>query len=134
MKFTHALNVSTAEKLEMVDITATIKKHLLSLGEISGICLVYTPHTTAGITINENADPNVKSDILEFIKQRVPHEAYFSHREGNSPAHIMSSLISPSETFIIEKGRLVLGTWQGIFFCEFDGPRQRKVYIRVVSD
>jgi secondary thiamine-phosphate synthase enzyme len=94
--------------------------------------LIFTPHTTAGVTINENADPAVRHDIGEFFKRRLPHQDYFRHSEGNSPAHILSSLISASETLIIENGELTLGVWQGIFFCEFDGPRQRRVLLKII--
>jgi len=94
--------------------------------------VVYVPHTTAGVTINENADPAVRQDIGEFFKRRLPRQDYFRHSEGNSPAHILSSLIAASETLIVENGELLLGAWQGIFFCEFDGPRQRRVHLKII--
>jgi len=119
--------------MELKDISAPVNKFVEETGIQRGIVLVYTPHTTAGITINENADPSVKSDMIRFFEEMVPNKSWFRHMEGNSPAHIMSSLISPSQSFILDHGRLVLGTWQGIFFCEFDGPRSRKVYIKVLS-
>jgi secondary thiamine-phosphate synthase enzyme len=92
------------------------------------------PHTTAGVTINESADPSVKSDILMVLNQMVPWEANYRHLEGNSPAHVKSTLVGPSELIAIEKGRLVLGTWQGVFFCEFDGPRIRKMHVRIIEE
>lgn len=127
------IHVSTASHLEMVDITARISEIVRSSGVDSGLCHVFAAHTTAGITVNENADPDVRSDILKAIGKVVPSNIKYDHSEGNSPAHIMASLIGPSETIIIETGRLVLGTWQGIYFCEFDGPRARKVYVRVME-
>lgn len=127
------LDVTTRHRVEFCDITRQIKTYLSQHGDRDGILLVYTPHTTAGITVNENADPAVKTDMLEFLRKKVPQEPYFRHMEGNSPAHILSSLIAASETFIVENGDLVLGTWQGVFFCEFDGPRRRKVYLKMIG-
>ena len=120
--------------MEFKDITGYVEEFVNESGCKSGIVLVYTPHTTAGITINENADPAVKSDMIRFFSEMVPDKSYFSHMEGNSRSHILSSLISPSQTFILNKGRLLLGTWQGIFFCEFDGPRSRKVFVKILSE
>lgn len=127
------LGIDTHHSIEFLDITPEIKRFLSDKKISEGILIVYTPHTTAGITINENADPSVRMDIKEFIKRKIPHEGYFQHAEGNSPSHIMSSLFSASETLIIDRGNLKLGTWQGIFFCEFDGPRHRKVYLKVIE-
>lgn len=104
-----------------------------SSGIRNGLCLIYVPHTTAAVTINENADPSVKRDIISTLKKIVPDSLPYSHLEGNSPAHIKASLVGPSTSIIIENGELALGTWQGIFFCEFDGPRRRKVYMRALS-
>ncbi len=128
-----SIDVQTGTHLEFVDITGAVKDFVGCSGVNDGICLVYTPHTTAGITINENADPAVTADMSAFLKKKYPHESYFTHMEGNTPSHIMSSLFSASETLIIQNGRLLLGRWQGIYFCEFDGPRNRKVYLKVVS-
>lgn len=128
-----SLEVNTKQYIEFIDITHEVRDYVREKGVKSGILLVYTPHTTAGITINENADPSVRSDIEEFIKKRIPHEKYFKHMEGNSPSHIMSSLFSASETLIVDNGELVLGTWQGIFFCEFDGPRTRRVFLKILQ-
>jgi secondary thiamine-phosphate synthase enzyme len=102
-------------------------------GVRQGLCMVYVPHTTAGVTINESADPSVRADLLMVLNQMVPWKADYRHLEGNSPAHIKSSLVGTSQTVAIENGTLVLGTWQGIFFCEFDGPRQRSVHLRIME-
>ena len=128
------IHLRTEKHNDFYDITSEIESQVSDSGVRDGILLVFTPHTTAGITINENADPSVRSDIREFISRNIPHQSYFKHLEGNSPSHIMSSLFSVSETIIIQDGQLVLGTWQGIFFCEFDGPRNRKVYVKIIGD
>lgn len=127
-------NVKTSSNIQMIDITPEVRQYVKESGVHDGIVLVYTPHTTSGITINENADPAVAHDITTFIQQKIPHEPYFRHMEGNSPSHIMSSYFSASETLIIAGSQLVLGTWQGIYFCEFDGPRTRKVHLKVMSN
>lgn len=124
------LNIGSAAKTEMIDITPEVQKAVSSEGIDEGLCMVYVPHTTAAITINESADPAVKQDILMGLGKVIPRDAGYRHREGNSPAHIKSSLIGVSQLIGIEKGRLLLGTWQGIFFCEFDGPRKRKVFLK----
>ncbi len=126
--------ISTVASMELKDISGLVKKYVGESDIGNGIVLVYTPHTTAGITINENADPSVKSDMIKFLSEMVPDKSYFRHMEGNSSSHILSSLISPSQSFILDNGRLILGTWQGIFFCEFDGPRSRKVYVKILSE
>ena len=126
--------LETHSRFEMIDITATVQKAVRDEGIKTGICLVYTPHTTAAITINENADPDVSRDILAALERVVPLSANYRHVEGNSAAHVKSSLVGASELVIIENGRLVLGTWQSIFFCEFDGPRTRKFIIKVLSN
>lgn len=128
------LKVSTPEREVLVDITGNVKD-VVAESEISeGVCRIFVPHTTAGITINENADPAVKKDIIAHLKEIIPQKSSFSHREGNSDAHIKSSLTGPSLDVLIHKGRLVLGTWQGIMFAEYDGPRSRKVYIQVQGE
>ncbi len=126
------LNIKTSLKTEFVDITAKVQEALAATGLTEGLCMLYVPHTTAAITINESADPSVKSDILMVLNRMVPWEAEYRHGEGNSPAHIKSTLVGASELIAVEKGRLVLGTWQGVFFCEFDGPRTRRVLVKVV--
>lgn len=117
----------------MIDITDDISKILKSKGVRDGICLIYSPHTTAGVTINEGADPSVRKDILNQLNEIIPFNKRYYHSEGNSDAHIKTSLIGVSELVIIEEGRLCLGTWQTIYFCEFDGPRNRKVYVKLIT-
>jgi len=127
-------SVSTSQRMELVDITERISAAISAGGSNagSGICYVYNPHTTAGLTINEGADPAVRDDIISVLKQVIPRDYPYKHLEGNSPAHIMASLMGSSVSVFIEKGRLRLGTWQKIYFCEFDGPRTRKVLWRMV--
>ena len=125
--------VKTSGRTQFVDISGEISGIVRKSGVKSGVCYVYVPHTTAAVTINENADPSVPSDILMEFNKRIPFEDGYTHMEGNSAAHIKSSIIGCSETVLIEGGSLVLGTWQGIFFCEFDGPRSRKVFCKVVE-
>ena len=127
------VSVQTHSHFEMIDITAAVQKMVREEKIESGIGLVYTPHTTAAITINENADPDVPRDILAALDRAVPLSAGYRHSEGNSAAHVKSSLVGASEMVMIENGRLVLGTWQSIFFCEFDGPRTRKVIVKMVT-
>ena len=117
----------------MVDITGNIASIVGEEGIRSGICHVFVPHTTAGVTINENADPDVPRDILTTLSRLVPANGSYRHAEGNSDAHVKASLMGSSVTVIVENGELVLGMWQSIFFCEFDGPRTRKVYVKAVN-
>lgn len=124
------LVVSTSATMQFSDITAQLQKAVTASTIVDGVCHVYNPHTTAGLTINEGADPDVQADILAALQKIVPHIRY-QHGEGNSPAHVMASLVGSSVTVFIENGRLQLGTWQKIFFCEFDGPRSRKVLWRL---
>lgn len=126
------LSIKTHGQTEMIDATATVQQQVTDSGMQSGLCLVFVPHTTAAVTINESADPAVPEDILMVLNQIVPWKAGYRHKEGNSPAHLKSSIIGASETIAVESGRLVLGTWQGIFFCEFDGPRTRKLDVRLI--
>jgi secondary thiamine-phosphate synthase enzyme len=128
------LSVKTRERTELVDVTSEINQLVKKSGIEQGLCMVFVPHTTAGVTINESADPSVKSDMLMVLNQIVPWKADYRHLEGNSPAHVKSTLVGPSELIAIEKGRLVLGTWQGVFFCEFDGPRNRKMHVRIIEE
>ena len=123
------IKVSTSDRNELVDITDQVQKSVTSLGVSEGVVTVFTPHTTAGITINENADPDVTRDIIYGLKKMVPTSGYY-HSEGNSDSHIKSSMIGASEQIIVSNGSLQLGTWQGIYFCEFDGPRLREVWIQ----
>ncbi|MEE8400476.1 MAG: secondary thiamine-phosphate synthase enzyme YjbQ [Desulfobacterales bacterium] len=123
------ITVKSKSRTEFIDITRDIQRTVESSGPQQGHCLVYIPHTTAAVTINENADPSVPRDILMILNKVIPWEADYRHGEGNSPAHVKSTLVGATEWIPIEEGQLVLGTWQGIFFCEFDGPRTRKVHV-----
>lgn len=116
------------------DITSMVNDAIQTTHTSSGICVIYTPHTTAAITINENADPDVQSDLIYALNKTYPDRPEFKHMEGNSAAHLKSSTIGCSETVIIDKGELLLGTWQGIYFCEFDGPRTRKFYVKIIKN
>lgn len=126
-------SVKTSKTTEMIDMTDQVRDQVGRSGVRNGLVVVYVPHTTAGVTINEGSDPSVKADILETINEIVPWDKVYGHAEGNSPAHIKSSLIGPSVTIILEDGQLRLGQWQSIFFCEFDGPRHRRVLVKVWS-
>ena len=125
--------VKTGSRTEFVDITDHVAKAVGQSKVQDGLCTVFVPHTTAGVTINENADPDVRSDMLSHLAKLVPNDPQFAHAEGNSDAHIKASLMGFSQTVIIEKGSLILGTWQGIYFCEFDGPRNRNVYVKTIG-
>ena len=124
------ISVKTGSRIDMQDITPSVQKEVSKAGTTDGICTIYVPHTTAGITINEGADPAVCQDIIKKLNEMVPPNAGYRHMEGNADSHIKASLIGSSVSVIVENGRLVLGTWQKIFFCEFDGPRSRRVYIK----
>ena len=126
------ISVKTHERTELIDVTSEIARLVEKAGIDQGLCLVYVPHTTAAVTINESADPSVKSDMLKVLNQIIPWEANYRHLEGNSAAHIKTTLVGSSELIAIENRKLVLGTWQGIFFCEFDGPRSRKLHVRIL--
>ena len=128
------INVRTNSQTEMIDITDLVQTVISEKKIKSGICVVFTPHTTAAVTINENADPDVPHDIINALEKTLPQSVQYRHSEGNSPAHVKSSLVGVSELVLVENGRLVLGTWQAIFFCEFDGPRQRKVIVKFIPD
>ncbi len=128
------LTVTSRSRDEFIDVTEKVQQVVASAGIIeNGYCMLFVPHTTAGITINESADPSVKTDILTTLNALVPWEAGYRHLEGNSAAHVKSSLVGISQLVAIAHNRLVLGTWQGIFFCEFDGPRSRKVHVHLFS-
>lgn len=131
MLFNFQLN-TPAEGL--VDITSEVTEAIVESGVNEGICVVFCPHTTAAITINENADPDVKTDFISGMDSSFPDLSTFRHAEGNSDAHIKSSTVGASETIIVAGGRPLLGTWQGIYFCEFDGPRKRKFYVKVMGE
>lgn len=127
------LTVRTHSRTEFLDLTRQIQAALQESGVREGLCHLFVPHTTAALTINENADPSVKADILMVLNQIISDHEPYRHLEGNSPAHIKSSLFGPQLTLIINEGRLVLGTWQGIYFCEFDGPRTRRLHLKIVA-
>lgn len=127
------ISVKTSGRSELIDITAQVSAFVKESNLLDGFVVIFVPHTTAGVTINENADPSVKADILMELDKVIPQNDNYAHLEGNSAAHIKSSLMGPSLTVIVENGDLVLGTWQGIFFCEFDGPRRRKCLVKAVS-
>lgn len=127
------ITLKTGKQTEMIDVTDRVQQQVTD-GKIErGLCVVFVPHTTAAVTINESADPAVRQDILMVLNKIVPWKEDYRHLEGNSPAHLKTSLIGSSEIIAVEEGRLVLGTWQGIFFCEFDGPRTRKLDVRLIS-
>jgi secondary thiamine-phosphate synthase enzyme len=128
------LSVRTTSRTEFVDLTSQVQKVVRQSGIAEGLCHIFVPHTTAGVTINENADPGVKADILMVLNKLISDKESYRHLEGNSPAHIKASLMGPHLTVLISRGRLVLGTWQGIFFCEFDGPRMRNAHLKIVAD
>jgi secondary thiamine-phosphate synthase enzyme len=128
------LEINTRSAAELVDITAEVQRAVREKGVQSGVCHVFVPHTTAGLTLNENWDPDVRADILMELDKIVPWRDNYRHAEGNAAAHIKASLMGASQTILIEDGRLVLGTWQGIFLAEFDGPRRRRVLVKLVSD
>jgi len=124
------ITIRTTSQTEMIDITGYVRDAVKRLTISDGICYVYVPHTTAAVTINENADPSVQRDITMALKTIVADDLPYRHGEGNAPAHIRASLVGSSASVFVESGRLALGTWQGIFFCEFDGPRNRRVYVQ----
>jgi len=125
------LTVRTGEPCQMVDITGEVRRLIRECDTGSGVCHLFVPHTTAGITINENADPAVRKDILAVLDRLVPVEGPYEHGEGNSHAHVKATLAGSSVSVLVEAGQPVLGTWQGIYLCEFDGPRSRNVILRV---
>ncbi len=128
------IDIKTSQRIEMVDITHRIEKIISKEGTENGICYLSVPHTTAGITINENADPTVSSDMTSKLTKLVPAGEDYAHSEGNSDSHIKSSIIGSTLTLIIDSGKLALGTWQGLYFYEFDGPRNRNLYVKVIKD
>jgi secondary thiamine-phosphate synthase enzyme len=126
------INVRSKSRNEFIDITEMVQDVVKEAGITKGICYLYVPHTTAGITINEGADPSVQRDIINALSRLVPHEMNYFHREGNADAHIKTTLVGSSLNVIVEEGKLLLGTWQSIFFCEFDGPRHRRIAIKFI--
>jgi secondary thiamine-phosphate synthase enzyme len=128
------LSVRTNQRNEMIDVTDRIIRLVRSNSMLDGLAVVYVPHTTAAVTINENADPDVRHDMLKKLEAMIPKdEAYYLHVEGNSDSHVKTSLVGNTVTVLIDRGRLVLGRWQGIYFCEFDGPREREMHVKLVK-
>lgn len=130
---TGTLAVNSSKKIEFIDITAQINQAIAACGCQTGICYLYNPHTTAAVTINEGADPAVQDDLIAALKRMVPEQGHYKHLEGNSPAHVMTAMVGSSAIVFIDKGTAQLGTWQRIFFCEFDGPRHRKLHWRLAE-
>jgi secondary thiamine-phosphate synthase enzyme len=128
------LEIKTRAKTELVDVTPEIKELLRKTSINNGVCHLFVMHTTAGITVNEGADPAVQRDMNSFFSKLVPNDPYFTHAEGNSDAHIKSSMVGISLTLLVEGGRPLLGTWQSVYLCEFDGPRPRKIAVKIVPD
>ncbi len=133
MEKLYSIEIKTNKRMEMVDVTGTVREIVRKAGVRNGICVLYVPHTTAAVTLNENADPSVRRDISRTLAKLVPAGAGYEHLEGNADSHIKATMVGPSETLIITNGDILLGTWQGIFFCEFDGPRRRKMFIKIVE-
>ena len=130
----HKLNIRTNSRVEFQEVTPRIRNIVGESGVRDGVCYLFVPHTTAGITVNEHADPSVVEDIISQLESVVPQNRSYRHLEGNAPAHIKASLVGDSETLFIEDGKIVLGTWQGVFFCEFDGPRNRTLLVKIMPD
>ena len=129
----HIIEIRTRAKEEFVDLTTELDRIVTASGVANGVCVVAVPHTTAGVTVNENADPDVRADLLMTLRRIVPDTLPYAHAEGNSPAHVKAALVGSSVSLIVDGGRLRLGTWQGVFFCEFDGPRTRNVWIQITG-
>lgn len=127
------INVRSRHRTEFIDITGQVEEELREAGIKSGVCYIYVPHTTAGVTINEGADPSVQRDIQYMLSKLIPRDENYHHMEGNADAHIKSTLVGASQYVLVDEGKLVLGTWQAIYFCEFDGPRHRRVALRFIS-
>jgi secondary thiamine-phosphate synthase enzyme len=128
------VEVKTARRTQLVDVTDRVRRTVESAGVLSGICYVYVPHTTAGMMINEHFDPDVATDLEGVFEKLVPRAGLYKHSEGNSDSHAKAALTGTSAMIFVEQGKLMLGRWQGVFFCEFDGPRERKIWVKVVGD
>lgn len=128
------ISLKTNSRVDLIDITDKVQSAVAKSKTKEGVCFIFCPHTTAGLTINENADPSVRRDIINMLNKVVPEGAAYTHSEGNADSHIKSSLFGSSLTIFVEGGRLALGTWQGIYFCEGDGPRSREVWIKMIAD
>ena len=128
------LRVKTSRRTQLVDVTQEIEQAVAKSGAKEGICYVYVPHTTAAVMINEHADPDVASDLEGLFDRLVPHKGPYQHAEGNTDSHAKAVMVGASQVIFIDRGKLALGTWQGVFFCEFDGPRDRKMWVKVTAD
>lgn len=128
----NTIKVQTSGQREILDITQSVTRVVKEVGVMKGVCHLFVPHTTAGILINENTDPNVRLDMLQALERAVPSTGEYRHAEGNSPAHLLASLVGTSQMVFVENGKLVLGAWQAVYLCEFDGPRQRTVLLKVL--
>jgi secondary thiamine-phosphate synthase enzyme len=128
------INLKTSRRVELLDITAEVQQAVVKSKVDNGVCFVFCPHTTAGLTINENADPAVKDDMLNTLNRLIPQKAGYTHSEGNSDSHVKSSLFGPDLSILVENGALILGQWQAVYFCESDGPRLREVWVKIVRE
>jgi len=128
------IEVKSRARTELIDITADVTELVRKANVNNGVCYLFVLHTTAGITVNEGADPAVQRDMNTFLTRLVPNDPYFTHSEGNSDAHIKSTLVGTSQLLLIDNGKLLLGTWQSVYFCEFDGPRQRRIAVKITAD
>src|ERR1700732_1915485 len=128
------LRVKTGRRTQLLDVTTAVERVVGESGVASGVCYLYVPHTTAGVTINEHADPDVASDLEGVFDRLVPHSGPYRHAEGNTDSHAKTVIVGTSQVIFVEKGKLALGTWQGVFLCEFDGPRERKIWVKVSAD
>ena len=127
------VRVKTDRRTQLVDVTLQVQRIVADSGVASGVCYIYVPHTTAGVTINEHADPDVATDLEGLFDRLVPHKGPYRHSEGNSDSHAKAVFAGASQTIFVESGKLALGTWQGVFFCEFDGPRERKMWVKIIA-
>jgi secondary thiamine-phosphate synthase enzyme len=134
LKKIQTFQIRTSGRTDFINITQLVQEAVRKAGVENGICILFVPHTTAAVTINENADPSVAQDMIMALNKIVPFQDQYRHMEGNSPAHVKASLVGCSQVVIVQSGKLVLGTWQGVFFCEFDGPRNREVHVKVISE
>jgi len=130
----YVVDVQTRSRVEFADVTEVVRKHVAESGAQSGVCHLYTPHTSAALLIQENDDPSLRQDLDRFLSELAPRDKPYHHNDGNCDAHLKASLIGCSKTLLIENSRLLLGRWQGVFFCEFDGPRRRELHIKLVAD
>jgi secondary thiamine-phosphate synthase enzyme len=128
------LKVKTGRRTQLLDVTGAVERAVAESGVATGVCYLFVPHTTAGVTINEHADPDVASDLERVFDRLVPHSGPYRHAEGNTDSHAKAVMVGASQMIFVEEGKLSLGTWQGVFLCEFDGPRERQIWVRVVDD